>query len=380
LKIPFHIPFLTGKEEHYISDTINSIQSDSMLSYVEDCEVKLAKLTKSPYVLLTGSCTQALEMSLMLLDIKDGDEIICPSFTYVSVVNVILSRGAIPVFIDCKLHDCNIDERLIEKGINSNTRAVIIMHYAGVACDLNKISAITAKYEIPLIEDAAHCIHAYHEEKHLGTIGDFGAISFHKTKNIHCIQGGALMIKSREHYQRALILRDMGTNKKAFVDGTVNSYTWVDVGNSFSINPLSASFLNPQLERAIIVVEKRKQLWDHYNTLLHKINKNWQKDTKTHNGHIYYILCSDEKERNQLIMYLKQKGIDSRFHYIPLHSSRMGQKYTFIQQNDISSTISKSIIRLPLYYKMTLAEVELVVKQIQNYYTEKYSIINNSNT
>lgn len=370
MKIPFHIPFITGQEQQDISKTIDALRSNSSISIIKECETKLAEITNSPFVLLTGSCTQAMEMSLMLLDIKKGDEIICPSFTYVSVVNVILSRGGTPVFVDCRVDNCNIDESLIEKAITTRTKAIIIMHYAGVGCDMNRISSITKENNIALIEDAAHCIHAYHENKHLGTIGDFGMISFHKTKNIHCIQGGALLVQSREHYNRALILRDKGTNKQAFADGKVNAYTWVDIGNSFDINLMSASFLNSQLQVVKDVVEKRKSLWQYYNQELSKVNATWKKDWKEHNAHIYYIICKDQEEQSQLISYLKEKGIDARFHYMPLHSTEMGKQYLYVHDTDNSSGVSQKLVRLPLYSGMTKDEIKLVVKQISNFYNE----------
>lgn len=370
MKIPFHIPFLTGKEEEYISASIKASNPNGSVSYIEDCESKLVEITKSPFVLLTGSCTHAMEMSLLLLGIQAGDEIICPSFTYVSVVNVILARGATPVFIDCHDHNCNIDDSLIERAITPQTKALIIMHYAGVACNMSRISSIVKTYGISLIEDAAHCIHAYHQNHHLGTYGDFGALSFHKTKNIHCIQGGALLIKNPKHYERAIVLRDMGTNKKAFVDGKVNAYTWVDIGNSFGINPLSAAFLYSQLDKSYDVRNERLILWNYYNEQLDKINNEWRKDIGEHNAHIYYVLCADEDERNQLILYLKEQGIDARFHYMPLHSSAMGHQYRYIHDDDHSSQISQRIVRLPLYTGLTHAEIDQVVNEISKFYHE----------
>lgn len=370
MKIPFHIPYLTGDEQQEISKTIDALQLNSSRSFIEDCESKLSEITNTPYVLLTGSCTHAMEMSLMLLEIKAGDEIICPSFTYVSVVNVIIARGGTPVFVDCRLDNCNIDESLIQKAITTKTKAIIIMHYAGIACDMDRILAISKEKEISLIEDAAHCIYAYHEDKHLGSKGDFGTISFHKTKNIHCIQGGALLIKNKKDYERAIIIRDKGTNKHAFANGKVNAYTWVDVGNSFGINPMSAAFLHSQLQNVAEVVDDRKRLWQLYNEQLAKVNPKWYKPPTQHNAHIYYIMSKHEVDRKQLISHLKEGGVDARFHYMPLHSSEMGNQYTYVHDNDNSSDVSKRIVRLPLYNGMTLDEINYVVNQISTYYNE----------
>ena len=369
MNIPFHIPYVSGLEDINIAKTIAQLKTGKDISFVAQCEQKLKALTKSHQVLLTGSCTQALEMALLLLRLKPGDEVICPSFTYVSVVNVILKMGAIPVFVDCREDTMNIDETLLKKAVSSSTKAMIIMHYAGMSCDMETIQSFARSHQITIVEDAAHCMLAYNGMEHLGTFGDMGTISFHSTKNIHSFQGGCLLINNPELYDRALVLRDNGTNKNAFTNGIVDKYTWVDVGGNYGMSELVAAFLHAQLEHVEQVTNERIQLWNHYYQACQEHKINCTQHTIGHNGHIFYIKCKNLLERNQLILHLKAVGVDARFHYQPLHQTAIGTSFKYITLGNHSKEVSEMVLRLPLYFGMTKQEVDYVIQHVSNYYT-----------
>lgn len=368
MKIPFHIPFTSGAEEKNISRAIAAIGGSSLdESFVKECERKLEYVTKSPRVLVTGSCTHAIQLALMLLNLKPGDEVICPSFTYVSVANTIVLLGGTPVFIDCEKDTFNIDVSLLEKAISNSTKAIIIMHYAAVSCDMEGIRSTAKAKQIPIIEDAAHCIQAYRGTQHLGTIGDFGTLSFHHTKNVHCVKGGALLINNQSFIERAITIRDNGTNKKAFVDGKIDKYTWIDRGSNFGLNELAAAYLSAQLDELEQVTTKRISLWKTYFEACKTHSIPCAQNYVGHNGHIFYIFCHNAEERARLIKSLVTKGVDARFHYIPLHLSKIGSSCRYVTDNH-SINRSETILRLPLYYGMSTEDIHYVVQQVSNFY------------
>lgn len=368
MNIPFHIPHFSDDHVESIKPAFLSPEDRFKLPSIRDCELKLQSIISCSSVLLVGSCTQALEISLLLLDIQNGDEVICPSFTYVSVVNVILLRGGVPVFVDCKLEDCNIDEGLLEEAISPKTKAIIVMHYGGVSCNMTSICMLAKAKNIAVIEDAAHCIGAYDEDKHLGTIGDFGAISFHQTKNIHCFQGGALLINNPMYQKRAITIRDNGTNKRDYANGYVSEYTWRDIGVNYSMHLLSRLILHSQLDMLEVVTQSRISSCAYYtkkcltNGILCRTVKS------NHNGHIFYINCKDREARNRLISRLQMHTIDTRFHYVPLHQSSMAHGFRYIQRNNYAEYLGNSLLRLPLFYGMTHNQIDYVMEYVIKYY------------
>lgn len=368
MNIPFHIPYSIDRDVNLALKEYDRLKRDFGTKTIAECEKKLQLITGCDNVLLVGSCTHALEMCLILLNIGKGDEVICPSFTYVSVVNVILLRGAVPVFIDCKSDTCNIDEALIEEAITSKTKAIIIMHYGGAACNMAEIGEICKSHDIAIIEDAAHCIGAYHDQQHLGTFGDFGAISFHQTKNIHCFQGGALLVNNPQYIERARIIRENGTNKAEFIKGNETEYTWVDIGGNFAINILSAAILLDQLNNIEIVSKDRVESWEYYAQRCREKLIHVNEIGNEHNGHIFYVEAKDQMLRNELIKRLQTVNIDSRFHYIPLHLSKMAEKYKYIQREDYSDRFGKNLLRLPLFFGISHDEIDYVIDHISNEY------------
>jgi dTDP-4-amino-4,6-dideoxygalactose transaminase len=372
--IPFNIPFISGEELQYVQQAISNKDLTGDGYFTKKCQKHLETFTNSKKVLLTGSCTQALEMCALLTDIQPGDEVIMPSFTFVSSANAFVLRGAKIVFVDIRPDTMNINEQLIKHAITKKTKGILVMHYAGVACEMDAIMNIAAKHELIVIEDAAQCIGAYYKNKHLGTIGHLGTFSFHSTKNIHCGEGGALLINDQRFAERAEILRDKGTNRNAFLKGIVNKYSWVDIGSSYSMSELSAAFLYAQLLKVEEITQKRKQLFDSYAKELKMLVKaGIIKLPKIpaeclHNGHIFYIKCKDSVERAALIEQLKNDGISTAFHYVPLHSAKAGRKFgIFAGEDNFTTKESEKLLRLPLYFD--LDKIEKISKALNKFYT-----------
>ncbi len=371
--IPFHEPYINGSETNYLTDAVRRQSFSGAGHYTQACESFLTNFTKSSgEVLLTSSCTHALEMSALLLDLQPGDEIIMPSFTFVSSANAFVLRGAKIVFVDIRPDTMNIDEQLIEGAITARTKAILVMHYGGVACEMDTIMSIATKHQLKVIEDAAQCMDAWYKGKHLGTIGDFGTISFHASKNIHCGEGGALLVNNQAFYERAEILREKGTNRKAFLRGDIDKYSWVDIGSSYLMSDLSAAFLLSQLETVTLVTQKRKALWNYYYKKLgaHKSTEGFhlpapsEKDLH-HNAHIFYIHTNDLDQRIRLIKKLKEKNIQAYFHYIPLHSSAYGKKHSrFHGEDKFTTSKSNSLLRLPLFYSLSKIQIDTIVEAI----------------
>ena len=331
------------------------------------------------YNLLTTSCTHALEMSAILLDIKAGDEIIAPSYTFVSTVNAFVLRGAFIKFVDIRPETMNIDEDLIEKAITKKTKAIIVVHYAGIACDMKKIMLIAKKYNLFVIEDAAQAINAKYNNQFLGTIGDLGTISYHETKNLTMGEGGSLLINNYKYINRAEVIREKGTNRKKFLDGVIDKYTWVDIGSSYLPSDINASILYTQLLKLSIITKKRIQLWDRYFdalydlSLMHGFKLPFVPKYATNNGHMFYVRLKNLEERENLKKHLKEDGIIATSHYVPLHSSPYGKKNSrFVGEDRYTTSESQKLLRLPIYYDLEEEEQNTIIQSIVNYFTKGF--------
>ena len=360
--IPFNKPFLIDKEFEYIQDAINQgvLRGDGI--YTKKCHKFLEKKLNCKKALLTHSCTAALEMAAILLDIKPGDEIIMPSYTFVSTANAFVLRGGVPVFVDIREDTLNIDENLIENAITEKTKAICVVHYAGVSCEMDKILEIAKKYKLPVVEDAAQALGSFYKEKPLGTIGDLGCFSFHETKNVISGEGGALIINDPKYIERAEIIREKGTNRSQFFRGEVDKYTWVDIGSSFLPSDMVAAYLFSQLENMDKINKKRMEIWQNYDEFFSrydgKIRRPYIPNNCKHNAHMYYVLFKNLAERTQFIDYMKSNGINPVFHYIPLHSSPAGIKYGRVSGDmAVTDRVSDTLVRMPMYY--TLSDDEL---------------------
>lgn len=356
LKIPFNKPYMTGKEFDYIRDAHAKGHLSGDGSFTKKCQAWLEELTGCHKALLTHSCTAALEMAALLLDFKNGDEVIMPSYTFTSTANAFVLRGGVPVFVDIRRDTLNIDETLIEAAITPRTRAIVPVHYAGVACDMNAIMRIAQKNNLLVIEDAAQGVMSKYNGKPLGSIGHMAALSFHETKNIISGEGGALLVNDADYSERAEIIREKGTNRSQFFKGYVDKYTWVDIGSSYLPSELIAGFLWAQMEEADAITKRRLLIWQAYNNGFDALEKGgWCRRPVipphcTHNGHMYYLLMPDCITRNELLGYLKKRGIGAIFHYVPLHTSLAGEKYARVGTPlPITETVSECIIRLPLW-------------------------------
>lgn len=377
MKIPFNKPLIIGKELDYITEAATKhiwLAGDGI--FTRKCQNWLEQKLNCPKTLLTHSCTAALEMCAMLCNIMPGDEIIMPSYTFVSTANAFVLRGGIPVFLDIRPDTLNIDENRIEKAITEKTKAIVAVHYAGTACEMDKIMQIAQKHKLFVIEDAAQALLSTYKDRYLGTIGDLGTVSFHETKNIISGEGGALLINNRQYIERAEILREKGTNRTRFFRGEIDKYTWVDTGSSYLPSELTAAFLYAQLENADIIISRRCRLHALYRRLLSPLadKKALQiADTDaahlTNNGHLFYILVKNREERTALIEHLKQNSIEAAFHYVPLHASPAGKRYARTAGPLTNTTVlSDRLLRLPLYFDMTDEQVETVVYRIQQFY------------
>ncbi len=359
-RIPFNKPFIAGKELYYIAQavTLGNIASDGY--FTEKCSRILEERYGIHKVLMTPSCTAALEMAAILCDLKPGDEVILPSFTFVSTASAFVRLGAKPVFIDVRPDTLNIDENLIEEAITPKTKAIFPVHYAGVACEMDRIMAIAKKHNLFVVEDAAQGVNAFYDGRALGSIGHFGTYSFHETKNYICGEGGALCINSPDMVERAEIIRDKGTNRKQFFRGKVDKYTWVDIGSSHVLSEICCAFLYAQLEMLDVISERRRKIYEFYRYHLEPLEKEGllrlphQPEHCQGNYHMFYILLPDVQTRDALMAFLKRSGIEAVFHYVPLHSSPMGQKFGYKEDDlPITEELSSRLLRLPFYYEIT---------------------------
>jgi dTDP-4-amino-4,6-dideoxygalactose transaminase len=375
--IPFNKPFIIGKELDYIRQAVESgkISGDGL--FTRRCQDFFSLRYGFKKVLLTTSCTDALEMSALLLDIKEGDEVIMPSFTYVSTATAFVLRGAKIVFADIDPLTLNIDAGSIERLISSKTRAIVVVHYAGVACQMDEIIDIAKKNNVFLIEDAALSIGAYYKGKALGSFGQMAAYSFHETKNIIAGEGGALIINDESFSERAEIIREKGTNRSKFFRGETDKYNWVDLGSSFLPSEIIAAFLYAQLENIDQILQKRIGIWDKYSIELQDLEKQDKirlpriPEYASKNGQLFYILCRNLPERSSLIQFLLDKKIKTVFHYLPLHISPYYQDKHDGRALPVTCDISERILRLPLFYTLTGEEQSYIIEMIYDFYSKK---------
>lgn len=374
--IQFNVPPVVGKEEEYIREAI--VKNKKLCGdgpFTKKCNEWFEEKTETRKALLTTSCTHALEMAAILCDIKPGDEVIAPSYTFVSTVNAFVLRGATIVFVDIRPDTMNIDEVLIESAITENTKAIIPVHYAGVSCEMDKIMDIANRYNLYVIEDAAQGVMSTYKGKALGTIGDLGTYSFHETKNYSMGEGGTLLIENEEFIERAEVVREKGTDRSRFFRGQVDKYSWVDIGSSFLPSELNAAYLYAQLEEAEKVNNDRLATWNlYYEGLLELKEKGLielpiiPKECE-HNAHMFYIKLKDLEERTNVIKYLKEKEIASVFHYVPLHSAKAGLEFgRFHGEDRYTTRESERLLRLPLYYGLKEDEVKYIVNSINKYF------------
>lgn len=368
-KIPFNQPFMTGREQHYIAEAKlgNMLAGDG--PFTKRCHQWIEQNTGCAKALLTHSCTAALEMMALLLDIRVGDEIIMPSFTFVSTANAFVLRGGVPVFVDIREDTLNIDERLIESAITSRTRAIVPVHYAGVGCEMDTIMDIARRHGLKVVEDAAQGVMSSYKGRALGSIGELGAFSFHETKNVISGEGGALLVNDPQLALRAEIIREKGTDRSRFFRGEVDKYTWQEVGSSFLPGELIAAFLWAQLEDAKAITTRRLASWDKYHGLLAPLESKGLlrrpviPDSCQHNAHMYYVLLAPDIDRQEVLGYLKRNEISSVFHYVPLHSSPAGLRYGRPHSSlEITSLQSERLIRLPLWVGLAEAQQEQIVE------------------
>ena len=356
MTIPFNRPHLTGKELHYIADAHQRGQLAGDGYYTMRCSEWFEQATEAKKVLLTHSCTAALEMAAMLADIKPGDEVIMPSYTFVSTANAFVLRGGVPVFVDIRADTLNIDETQIEAAITSRTRAILPVHYAGVACEMDTIMEIAKRHNLLVIEDAAQGVMASYKGRALGSIGHLGAYSFHETKNVISGEGGALLVNDPSLVTRAEIIREKGTNRGQFFRGQVDKYTWVDVGSSYLPGEIIAAFLWAQLEQASQITAKRLELWNEYHRAFATLEAEGRARRPAvpegceHNAHMYYLLLKDLATRTAFIDTMKRQGINCVFHYVPLHSSPAGKKYgRAVGDMAVTNGLADRLVRLPMW-------------------------------
>ncbi|MBR2403515.1 MAG: dTDP-4-amino-4,6-dideoxygalactose transaminase [Lachnospiraceae bacterium] len=373
--ISFNVPPCVGTEEQYIVDAIRRKKICGDGEYTKRCNTWLEQKTKTKKALLTTSCTHATEMAAILSNIKPGDEVIMPSYTFVSTADAFVLRGAKAVFVDIRPDTMNIDENLIEAAITKKTKAIVPVHYAGVSCEMDKIMELARKYNLAVIEDAAQGIFSSYKGKALGTIGDYGCFSFHETKNLSMGEGGALLIREQVNVERAEIIREKGTNRSKFFRGQVDKYTWVDAGSSYLPSELNAAYLWGQLESADIIQNNRMNSWNMYYELLKpladegKIELPFIPENCVHNAHMFYIKAKDLEERTALIDFLKENEINAVFHYIPLHSAPAGRMYGRFNGKDVYTTKeSERLLRLPLYYGLEESQVQYVAEKVMEFY------------
>ncbi|MBQ9482732.1 MAG: dTDP-4-amino-4,6-dideoxygalactose transaminase [Ruminiclostridium sp.] len=372
--IPFNVPPYIGKEREYINKVIDNHKICGGGEFDKLCSAWFSEKTGSA-VLMTPSCTHALEMAAILCDIKKGDEVILPSYTFASTADAFAMRGATLVFVDIRPDTMNINEELIEDAITPATKVIVPMHYGGVGCEMDRINEIAAKHGLHVVEDAAQCTQAYYKDKPLGTLSDFGCMSFHETKNFSMGEGGAIFINRPDDLERAEIVREKGTDRSRFFRGQVDKYTWRDIGSSYLPSEFGCAYLYAQLENADKITEARVALAYGYRSRLSVLEKDGLIEFQhipsycKPNGHLFYIKAKDLEERTALITYLKENGILAVFHYVPLHSAPAGIKYGRFSGEDVYTTRESSrLVRLPMYYGLTESEQDYICECIKKFY------------
>ena len=374
--IYFNNPPFVGNELEYVRQAIDNQKICGDGPFTKKCSQWIETKTGTSKALLTTSCTHATEMAALLLDIKPGDEVIMPSYTFVSTADAFVLRGAKAVFVDIRPDTMNIDENLIENAITEHTKAIVPVHYAGVSCEMDKITELALKYNLKIVEDAAQGLLSTYKGKMLGTIGDFGCYSFHETKNYSMGEGGALLIRDPNYIEKAEIIREKGTNRSKFFRGQIDKYTWVDAGSSYLPSDLNAAYLWAQLEQADKIFDNRMKTWNLYYELLTDLQKQGVislpvvPENCAHNAHMFYIKAKDLDERTHLIDFLKEQGILAVFHYIPLHTAPAGRKFgVFCGEDRYTTKESERLVRLPMYYGLEEEKVVYIVNKIKDFYS-----------
>lgn len=374
-RINFNVPPCAAKAMEYIQECVKNQKICGDGAYTAKCSRWIEERTGTAKCLMTTSCTHATEMAALLADIGPGDEVIMPAYTFVSTADAFVLRGAVPVFVDIRPDTMNIDEKLIEAAVTDKTKAIVPVHYAGVACEMDTIMEIAARHGLKVIEDAAQGIMAFYKGKMLGSIGDFGCYSFHETKNYSMGEGGALLLQHEENVENAEIIREKGTNRSKYYRGQIDKYTWVNFGSSYLPSDMNAAYLYAQLEIADRINDSRLSCWErYYNNLLPlaetgKISLPVVPEECTHNAHMFYIKAADIEERTALIDHLKKRGILSVFHYIPLHTSPAGQRFgRFFGEDRYTTKESERLARLPMYYGLSLEQVDYICNSIKEFY------------
>ncbi len=373
--IRFNVPPYTGKEMDYIKQAVEAQKICGDGEFTKKCNEWIEERTGTRKCLLTTSCTHATELAALLADIKEGDEVIMPSYTFVSTADAFVLRGAKAVFVDIRPDTMNIDETKIEEAVTDKTRAIVPVHYAGVACEMDEIMDIAARHHLIVIEDAAQGILSTYKGKQLGSIGDFGCFSFHETKNYSMGEGGALLIQHEKDVEEAEIIREKGTNRSKFFRGQIDKYTWVNYGSSYLPSDMNAAYLYAQLEIADVIFEDRMRSWNRYYENLKPLAEEGRIELPvipegcSHNAHMFYIKVRDLEERSALIRFLKEKDILAVFHYIPLHSAPAGKKFgRFHGEDKYTTRESERLLRLPMYYKLELSQVDYICEQVKTFY------------
>lgn len=371
--VTFNIPPKTGAELSYIEKAIESNKICGDGEFTKKCSQWMENAFSAKKVLLTTSGTSALEMAAILCDIKPGDEVILPSYTFCSTADAFVQRGAKLVFVDVRPDTMNIDENLIEKAITDKTSVIVPVHYAGVACEMDTIMDIAKRHNLKVVEDAAQAVMSKYKGRYCGTIGDFGCYSFHETKNYSMGEGGALVINDEKYIEQAEIIREKGTNRSKFWRGQVDKYTWVDYGSSYLPSELNAAYLYPQLEKAEEINQFRLQVWNKYykglSELAGKVEFPVVPECCSHNAHMFYLKLENIEDRSEFISYMKENGIGCVFHYIPLHSSPAGLKFGTFSGKDIYTTKeSERLVRLPMWYGLTDSQVDYIIEVVKKYF------------
>ena len=373
--IRFNVPPYTGREVEYMQKAIENQHICGDGEFTKKCSAYLEKLTGTQKCLLTTSCTHALEMAALLCDIKEGDEVILPSYTFVSTADAFVLRGATPVFVDIRPDTMNIDETLIEAAITEKTKAIAVVHYAGVACEMDTIMDIARRHHLLVVEDAAQAIMCSYKGRPLGTIGDFGCFSFHETKNFSMGEGGALLIRDVKYIEAAEILREKGTDRSKYFRGQVDKYRWMNYGSSYLPSEMNAAYLYAQLEMADNINQTRLERWKQYYELLSPLQEAGKIELPVipegcvQSGHMFYIKTKDQEERDRLIAFMKENDILTVFHYVPLHSAPAGLKFGRFHGEDIYTTKeSERLLRLPMFYQLTREQVELIAGKVKEFY------------
>ncbi|MHC4117538.1 MAG: dTDP-4-amino-4,6-dideoxygalactose transaminase [Planctomycetota bacterium] len=373
-RIPFNRPFIVGKELYYIAQAVQRGHLAGDGGFTKKCHAWMEEKYQAKKVFLTHSCTSALEMAAILADIQPGDEVIMPSYTFVSTANAFALRGAKLIFVDIREDTLNINECLIEAAITEKTKAIVPVHYASVGCEMDTITKIAEKHDLLVIEDAAQGVNATYKGRYLGTIGQLGCYSFHETKNYISGEGGALVVNDERFIERAEIIREKGTNRSKFHRGEIDKYTWVDIGSSYLPSELAAAFLCAQLEEADTINNRRRYIWRTYYDSLFQLQEAgllrlpFIPNECSHNAHMFYLILQTEEIRNGLIDFLKKEGVHSVFHYVPLHQSPMGMRLSARKVRlRITEHVSSRIVRLPCYYELTSEQQHHIISLVKSF-------------